>query len=93
MNERFDSELADNRAEKVAAIGAADLRGGAMVKPPSLARHAGHLKTAAKRRLPIAIYDFLEGGSNDEVTLKRNRDAFEALRLRQREDKSAAPSI
>ena len=84
MNERFNSELADIIAEPVASIDAPELRGGAMVRPPSLAQHPGHLKVAAKRRLPIAIYDFLEGGSNDEVTLKRNRDDFEALRLRQR---------
>lgn len=84
MNERFNSELADTIAEPVASIDAPELRGGAMVRPPSLAQHPGHLKVAAKRRLPIAIYDFLEGGSNDEVTLKRNRDDFEALRLRQR---------
>lgn len=84
MNERFDSELADTLAEPAGSIDTAELRGGAMVRPPSIAQHAGHLKRAAQRRLPIAIYDFLEGGSNDEVTLKRNRDDFEALRLRQR---------
>ncbi len=84
MNERFDSELADTIAERVGSIDAPELRGGAMVRPPALAQHPGHLKRAAKRRLPIAIYDFLEGGSNDEVTLKRNRDDFTALRLRQR---------
>jgi len=55
-----------------------------MVKPPAVALHPGHLKSAAKRRLPRVIYDFLEGGSNDEVTLKRNRDDFEAVRLNQR---------
>jgi L-lactate dehydrogenase (cytochrome) len=84
MNERFDSELADTTAEPVASIESVALQGSAMVKSPVLALHAGHLKKTAKRRLPIAIYDFLEGGSNDELTLKRNRDDFEALRLRQR---------
>ena len=84
MNERFNSELADTIAEPVGSVETAELRRSAMVKSPALAQHAGHLKVAAKRRLPIAIYDFLEGGSNDEVTLKRNRDDFEALRLRQR---------
>ena len=54
------------------------------VRASSLAHHAGHLKARAKRRLPIAIYDFLEGGARDEITLKRNRADFEALRLRQR---------
>jgi L-lactate dehydrogenase (cytochrome) len=84
MNERFDSEFADTSSERVASIETPELRGGAMVKPPSVALHPGHLKAAARRRLPPAIFDFLEGGSNDEVTLKRNRDGFEALRLRQR---------
>ena len=55
-----------------------------MVKPPAVAPHPAHLKAAAKRRLPTAIFDFLEGGSNDEVTLKRNRDDFEAVQLSQR---------
>ncbi len=55
-----------------------------MVKPPVVASHAGHLKETARRRLPRVIYDFLEGGSNDEVTLKRNRDDFEAVQLNQR---------
>jgi len=84
MNERFNSETADTTSERVASIETPSLRGGVMVKPPSVALHPGHLKAAAKRRLPPAIFDFLEGGSNDEVTLKRNRDDFEALRLRQR---------
>ncbi len=84
MNERFDNELADITSERVAAIDRPELRGGAMVRPPELAPHAGHLKAAAKRRLPSVVFDFLEGGSNDEVTLKRNRGDFEALCLRQR---------
>ena len=83
MNERVSSRLADT-SERVAPIARPQLRGGAMVKPPAVALHPGHLKSAAKRRLPRVIYDFLEGGSNDEVTLKRNRDDFEAVRLNQR---------
>jgi L-lactate dehydrogenase (cytochrome) len=55
-----------------------------MVKPPAVALHPGHLKETARRRLPHVIYDFLEGGSNDEVTLKRNRDDFAAVQLNQR---------
>jgi len=84
MNQRFNSDLSGTASERVAAIDRPDLRGGAMVMPPSLASHAGNLRDAAKRRLPAAIFDFLEGGSNDEVTLKRNRDDFEAVQLRQR---------
>ena len=84
MNERFDGQLADGVSEAVAPIDKSELRGGAMVKPPRLALHPGHLRAAAKRRLPSAVFDFLEGGANDEVTLNRNRVDLEALRLRQR---------
>src|SRR5665648_696023 len=84
MNERFDRQFADTTSETVAAIDAPQLRGGAMVKPPAVALHPSHLKAAARRRLPRAVFDFLEGGSNDEVTLRRNRADLEALRLNQR---------
>lgn len=84
MNEHFESQFADPPSDPVAAADAQKLRGGAMVRPPAVARHPGHLKDAARRRLPSAIFDFLEGGANDEVTLKRNYADFEALGLRQR---------
>jgi L-lactate dehydrogenase (cytochrome) len=84
MNERINNRLVDTASERVAPVATPTLRGGAMVKPPALALHPGHLKSAAKRRLPKVIYDFLEGGSNDEVTLKRNRDDFESVQLNQR---------
>ncbi len=35
----------------------------------------------ARRRLPRAIFDFFDGGAEDEVTLRGNRAAFERLRL------------
>ncbi len=84
MNERVDTKLTDTIAEPVGEIDARSLRGGAVVRAPSLARHAGDLRARAKLLLPIVIYDFLEGGSHDELTLKRNRSDFEALCLRQR---------
>lgn len=34
-----------------------------------------------RRRLPRAIFDFLDGGAEDEVTLRENRAAFERIRL------------
>ena len=82
MNERISSRLVGTTSER-APISPPRLRG-AMVKPPAVALHPGHLKETARRRLPRVIYDFLEGGSNDEVTLKRNRDDFEAVQLNQR---------
>ena len=35
----------------------------------------------AKRRLPRAIFDFFDGGAEDEVTLRENRAAFERVKL------------
>ncbi len=39
------------------------------------------LRELAKRRLPRAIFDFFDGGAEDEVTLRGNRAAFERVRL------------
>jgi len=39
------------------------------------------LRRAAKRRLPRAIFDFFDGGAEDETTLRGNRAAFERVRL------------
>ena len=39
------------------------------------------LRWSAKRRLPRAIFDFFDGGAEDEVTLRENRAAFERVRL------------
>ena len=34
------------------------------------------LRKIAKKRVPKIIYDFIEGGSEDEAGLARNEDAF-----------------
>ena len=39
------------------------------------------LRRIAKRRLPRAVFDFFDGGAEDEVTLRGNRAAFERVRL------------
>ena len=39
------------------------------------------LRRLAQRRLPRAIFDFFDGGAEDEVTLRENRAAFERIRL------------
>ncbi|HSR25322.1 MAG TPA: alpha-hydroxy acid oxidase [Candidatus Eisenbacteria bacterium] len=39
------------------------------------------LRRASRRRLPRAVFDFIDGGAEDEVTLRRNRHAFERLAL------------
>ena len=38
-------------------------------------------RQAARRRLPRAIFDFIDGGAEDELTLRDNRQAFERIRL------------
>ena len=42
------------------------------------------LRRIARRKLPRVIYDYVERGSYDELTLKANRDDLDAIRLRQR---------
>ena len=42
------------------------------------------LRLRARRRLPKAIFDFIDGGSQDEVTLASNRRDFERIALRPR---------
>jgi len=39
------------------------------------------LRQRAKRRLPRAIFEFFDGGAEDELTLRENRAAFERVRL------------
>src|SRR5579859_3852937 len=39
------------------------------------------LRLLAKRRLPRAVFDFFDGGAEDEATLRANRAAFERVRL------------
>lgn len=34
------------------------------------------LRTAAKRSLPKPIFDYLDGGAEDEITMRRNREVF-----------------
>jgi L-lactate dehydrogenase (cytochrome) len=39
------------------------------------------LRRLARRRLPRAIFEFIDGGAQDEVTLRRNRDDFQRFSL------------
>ncbi|MGH8680797.1 MAG: alpha-hydroxy acid oxidase, partial [Burkholderiales bacterium] len=39
------------------------------------------LRRMARARLPRAVFDFFDGGAEDEVTLRENRAAFERIRL------------
>ncbi|MDH4095552.1 MAG: alpha-hydroxy-acid oxidizing protein [Betaproteobacteria bacterium] len=39
------------------------------------------LRRMARRRLPRSVFDFFDGGAEDETTLRGNRAAFERVRL------------
>jgi L-lactate dehydrogenase (cytochrome) len=42
------------------------------------------LRTAARRRLPRALFDYIDGGAEDEVTLRENSAGFQRYRFRPR---------
>jgi L-lactate dehydrogenase (cytochrome) len=42
------------------------------------------LREQARRRLPRALFEYVDCGSYDELTLKRNREDLDALQIRQR---------
>jgi isopentenyl diphosphate isomerase/L-lactate dehydrogenase-like FMN-dependent dehydrogenase len=42
------------------------------------------LRDAARRRLPRPVFDYLDGGADDERTIRANRDAFARVVLRPR---------
>jgi L-lactate dehydrogenase (cytochrome) len=42
------------------------------------------LRRQARRRLPRAVFDFVDGGAEDESTLQANRSAFERVTFRPR---------
>ena len=39
------------------------------------------LRELARRRLPKVVFDFFDGGAEDEVALRDNRKAFERIRF------------
>ena len=43
---------------------------------PSLAHNVADFRRLARRRLPLPIFDYIDGGADDERTLRRNVDAF-----------------
>ena len=53
------------------------------VQPPHVI-NVEDLRRLAKRRLPRVIFDYIDGGAEDEWTLRANRRAFEAVTFRPR---------
>lgn len=47
----------------------------------SRALNVADLREVARRRLPRFVFEYVDGGAEDEVTLRGNRAAFERLRL------------
>ena len=48
---------------------------------PSKAYSIEDLRRAARRRLPRAVFDFFDGGAEDELTLRDNEAAYKRVRL------------
>src|SRR5205814_914180 len=46
---------------------------------PSRALSIADLREIARRRIPNIVFEYVEGGADDEATLRRNRAALEAL--------------
>ncbi len=49
--------------------------------PMEKAYNIDDLRIMARKRLPKVIFDYLDGGADDEVTLQRNRTAFSGYSL------------
>jgi L-lactate dehydrogenase (cytochrome) len=53
------------------------------VQPPYVVNIAD-LRLAAKRRLPRAVFDYIDGGADAEITLRENSRVFEDVTFRPR---------
>jgi isopentenyl diphosphate isomerase/L-lactate dehydrogenase-like FMN-dependent dehydrogenase len=49
------------------------------------------LLTLAKRRLPKAVFDYVDGGAEQEVTLRNNCEAFKQVTFRPKQAVSVGP--
>ena len=50
----------------------------------SRCNNVNDLRSLAKRRLPRSMFHYIDGGADDEVTLRRNTDAFEDYEIQPR---------
>jgi L-lactate dehydrogenase (cytochrome) len=48
------------------------------------AANVDDLRALARRRLPRGVFDYIDGGAEDETTLRRNVDAFRRIEFRPR---------
>ncbi|MGE5242880.1 MAG: alpha-hydroxy acid oxidase [Betaproteobacteria bacterium] len=56
----------------------------AQTLPPSRFVNIADLRLAAKRRLPRAVFDYIDGGAESEATLRENCQAFDRVGFRPR---------
>ncbi|HEV2385718.1 MAG TPA: alpha-hydroxy acid oxidase [Candidatus Acidoferrales bacterium] len=54
-------------------------------KPSRRAVNIEDLRRLARRRLPRVVFDYLDGGADEEVTLRENRRAFQDVTFRPRQ--------
>lgn len=55
-----------------------------VLRQASLEKHGfnvAELRRMARRRLPRVVFDFCDGGAEDEITLRRNESAFAGIEL------------
>jgi L-lactate dehydrogenase (cytochrome) len=52
---------------------------GLELDPVKRAHTLDDLRTAARGRVPKAVFDYVEGGAESEISLRRNRSAFEKI--------------
>jgi len=64
-------------------------RGARAVASPRVVR-IEDLRRLAKRRLPRVVFDYIDGGAEDEVTLRANTAAFAAVAFRPRQGVAVA---
>ena len=48
----------------------------------SRAASVADLRAISRRRLPRGVFDYVDGGAEDELTLRRNVDAFRRAEFR-----------
>jgi len=55
-----------------------------VVRRLARAASVADLRSIARRRLPGGVFDYIDGGAEDEIALRRNADAFHRLEFRPR---------
>jgi 4-hydroxymandelate oxidase len=71
-------------AEEEPQAAAPGVAAGAPVNSPGPLVSVYDFEAAAKRKLAIPAWEYFNGGSGDEITLRRNRTALDALQLKPR---------